>query len=91
MRERHFHVYKEAPVFRPDYRLKVQHPAMCALTMEEEHAVSTARDGPLRPNMNDRRPAATDRTLPGRMKALSSEPQGRTWSWMSAGRAAPVS
>jgi len=31
---------------------------MCAPTMEEEHAVSTAREGPLRPNTNDMRPAA---------------------------------
>ena len=61
---------------------------MCALTMEEEHAVSTAKDGPLRPNTNDRRPAATDRTLPWRTKALTSVEQGPTWSWMSASRAA---
>eukprot|EP00976_Prorocentrum_cordatum_P052870 1066447-Prorocentrum_minimum.AAC.2 len=31
----------------------------CAATSEEEHAVSTAMDGPARPNVYDRRPAAT--------------------------------
>jgi len=78
MRERRFRVYKEAPGFRLHPHLKVRRPAMCALTREEEHAVSTVMDGPLRANMNDMRPAATDRTLPGRMNAFSSVLQGRT-------------
>ena len=47
-------------------------------TMEDEHAVSTARDGPRNPNTNDTRPAATLRTFPGKMKALSSVAAGLT-------------
>jgi len=41
--------------------------AKCAVTIEDEHAVSRERDGPRRANINESRPAATDKTLPARI------------------------
>ena len=36
----------------------------CSATNEDEHAVSTAIDGPLKAKQNERRPAATENAPP---------------------------